>query len=137
MDIDFCTGNPCGFNGECIDGETGYECKCFGDYEIAEGPNGDTCAEDDCAGHDCGEGGACIDLSDKADGAYACECEAGYETFTRKDGEILCARVACGMSAELAHTTMRFVAYKEGEKGDGSKISELMKYDDVSEYQCA
>ena len=87
MDIDYCTGNLCGFNGDCIDGETGYECKCHGDYEIAEGPNDDTCAEDDCAGHDCGEGGTCIDLSKKATGAYACECEAGYETFTRKEGE--------------------------------------------------
>jgi hypothetical protein len=40
------------------------------------------------------------------------------------------------MSAEVDHSTMKFVAYKEGEKGDGSKIPEEMKYDDVVEYEC-
>jgi hypothetical protein len=28
MDIDYCTGNPCGFNGDCIDGDAGYKCEC-------------------------------------------------------------------------------------------------------------
>lgn len=136
MDIDYCAGNPCGFNGVCTDGETGYTCECHEGYELADGEHGETCSEDDCAGHDCGEGGACIDLSDKADGAYACECEAGYETFTRKDGEILCVRMSCGMSLEVAHSAMKFVAYKEGADNDGSKIPEEMKYDDVVEYEC-
>jgi hypothetical protein len=136
MDIDYCAGNPCGFNGACTDGESGYTCECYEGYELADGPTGETCSEDDCSGHDCGEGGACIDLSDKADGAYACECEAGYSTFTRKDGEILCVRVSCGIAEQPDFTTMKFVAYKEGADNDGSKIPEEMKYDDVVEYEC-
>jgi len=136
MDIDYCNGNPCGFNGDCVDGENGYECQCHGDYEIAEGPNGDTCAEDDCAGHDCGEGGACIDLSEKATGAYACECEAGYETFTRKDGEITCRRVACGNAAVIDFTESEFIPYKEGEEVPNPALPQPMFFDDEVVYTC-
>jgi len=136
IDIDYCNGNPCGFNGDCVDGETGYECKCHGDYEIAEGPDGDTCAEDDCAGHDCGEGGACIDLSEKATGAYACECEAGYETFTRKDGEITCRRVSCGNAAVIDFTESEFIPYKEGEEVPNPALPQPMFYDDEVVYTC-
>jgi hypothetical protein len=136
LDIDYCYGNPCGFNGDCTDGETGYTCACSQGYELMDGPNGPTCTEDDCAGHDCGEGGACIDLSEKATGAYACECESGYETFTRKDGEILCERVSCGESLELPQTTVKFKGYQDEAFAD-IEVPKEMKYDDVVEYTCS
>merc|ERR1719428_2540540 len=136
MDIDYCTGNPCGFNGNCIDGEAGYKCECHGDYELAEGPNGETCTEDDCAGHDCGEGGACIDLSEKSTGAYACECIAGYETFTRKDGEITCVRLPCGTAAVVSGSTSEFIPYKEGEPVPNPSLPQPMFFDDEVVYTC-
>uniref|UniRef100_A0A7S1FI45 EGF-like domain-containing protein n=1 Tax=Noctiluca scintillans TaxID=2966 RepID=A0A7S1FI45_NOCSC len=92
IDIDYCTDNPCGANGQCFDCSTtgcknldgaaflqrssivggrefestdDYACWCHENYQTALGPAGQlTCQTDDCTGHsECGIGGTCEDLS--------------------------------------------------------------------------
>ena len=49
--------------------------------KLKDGPNGQTCAEDDCVGSPCGQGGRCTDLWSFGgpEGSYKCECSEGYE----------------------------------------------------------
>ncbi|HVV86489.1 MAG TPA: DNRLRE domain-containing protein [Kofleriaceae bacterium] len=70
VNIDDCTGNPCGANGTCQDGANGYTCAC------ATGYTGDHCETnvDDCAGNACMNGATCVD----GVGGYTCACTPGF-----------------------------------------------------------
>jgi hypothetical protein len=111
VDIDFCLGGPCGFNGVCTDSgpgvtSPGYECTCNEGFELGTRENGGpTCKADDCAGNPCGQGGACTDLSKTggAPGQYTCECEDGYQLEQPEPGMYTCKRRSCGIVPDVHH----------------------------------
>jgi hypothetical protein len=112
LDIDFCYGQPCGFNGVCTDlGDgivgPGYECTCGEGFETIMRPDGTpTCKADDCEGDPCGIGGACTDLSKATppgpQGQYSCDCLEGYRLHGH-DGKYTCTRASCGVLPEVHH----------------------------------
>jgi len=111
-DINFCVGEPCTANGECMDDgdgvvAPGYKCHCFDGFEVTTRADGsEKCKEDDCEGDPCGRGGTCTDLSSTGApaGMYKCECDAGYDLVEANPGQPTCKRVECGSVLNLKHT---------------------------------
>eukprot|EP00450_Noctiluca_scintillans_P001620 CAMPEP_0194485878 /NCGR_PEP_ID=MMETSP0253-20130528/6727_1 /TAXON_ID=2966 /ORGANISM="Noctiluca scintillans" /LENGTH=1972 /DNA_ID=CAMNT_0039325899 /DNA_START=10 /DNA_END=5925 /DNA_ORIENTATION=+ len=91
MDIDYCSRDPCGSDGQCFDCSTqdcsgagteksflqrrgiiggsefeatdDYACWCHEHFLTTVGPNGELTCQADCKDHSCGVGGSCVDLS--------------------------------------------------------------------------
>jgi len=110
-DINYCVGEPCTANGECVDDgdgipAPGYKCQCFDGFEVTTREDGsEKCKEDDCDGDPCGTGGTCTDLSATGapEGMYKCECDAGYNLIEPEPGKPTCNRVECGSLLNLKH----------------------------------
>jgi hypothetical protein len=148
MDIDFCYGSPCGYNGECTDSGSGvtgpgYECTCNEGFEMGERENGGPyCKADDCAGDPCGKGGSCTDLS-KADppgpeGSYTCDCEDGFELDKSDPKKPTCSRRSCGTLVDIKHLSNTKVNTQTGEDAtvDSFTGRHVLKSFDVARFRC-
>ncbi|XP_059084978.1 fibrillin-2-like [Tigriopus californicus] len=73
VDIDDCSEEPCGANGQCMDKVNAYSCDCNKGFSF----DGTTCVDiDECAEDElrCGEG-----ICENHLGSFDCICNPGYE----------------------------------------------------------
>jgi len=80
-DINECSDEPCGGNGDCVNTEGGYSCDCLAGFTQSQG----TCVDiDECLKNPCSATERCSNI----DGSYICDC---LETFYREGTECVCA----------------------------------------------
>eukprot|EP00095_Tigriopus_kingsejongensis_P010187 maker-scaffold105_size367834-snap-gene-2.37 protein:Tk10187 transcript:maker-scaffold105_size367834-snap-gene-2.37-mRNA-1 annotation:"hypothetical protein DAPPUDRAFT_303147" len=73
VDVDECAKDPCGKNGECVNGDASYSCECSPGFSF----DGETCVDiNECAEDEerCDQG-TCLN----SEGSFECDCAKGYE----------------------------------------------------------
>ena len=90
MDIDQCSPNPRGTNGQCVDGMNMFNCSCDPDF------TGELCQTniDECVGVNCSGNGVCLDSLN----SFTCQCSPGFSGT-------LCSEGGCPLT-HLVHSKL-------------------------------
>mmetsp|Transcript_8338 Transcript_8338/g.20592 ORF Transcript_8338/g.20592 Transcript_8338/m.20592 type:complete len:3882 (-) Transcript_8338:103-11748(-) len=129
--IDFCEGNMCGSNGDCINQALDYACDCHDGFEAtAAGPGHQKCIEinecvEDHGAEKCGEEKGTGTCEDGVNG-YTCVCSAGYEAEKSESGGEGCSAKVCGTVSAVGNASTPIPTL-------GTKIS----FPDTIQYTCA
>ncbi|XP_012942656.1 uncharacterized protein LOC101855048 [Aplysia californica] len=95
--VKYCAGDPCKYNGTCMDKIGGFQCTCQDGFE------GSVCQHniDECASNPCKNGSSC---KDQVNG-YRCECAPGFQGVDCSDNINDCTGV-CAENTSIGCTDL-------------------------------